>query len=637
LPVLLLVFFLLWGNKLRGKKAFYCYLLGLSFAVLGVFVKPSAVIIFAFIGLFFVYKAFHHWREPIGKQIREIRPSVIKGFAVIGGILILILGFWYLQSQLQPFLMSLYRASTDLSNLFVLGRTQEDVHGQWVLSTDLFLVAAPMFIVAFAGSLTKRLPGSSLPLLWAASVFLVFEWGTRSTNPAVYTPFQTVVNDRNTLFIFAPFVVIVGIFFSHWVKKTSSRWLPVLSLLIVVPLAWWQSQNHFSGFPEGIITITVVVAVIGALVIPFILDKKWAKSRTAYLVGLVLVLLVGFLYPTPPNHISAEFWQSRASYRRVIREAAKFFLDHSDYPILALSGGNARELNFLSSFELGYSVYGVEQSGARIQLASDPKAWTSSAYIYLRDEINQIQPVPSDWWKMAEYDPGSGRPVLIYRHLSATDAAAELESARHAVAENQTVASLERLLAAGVNAANAQDSVTAWIRLNRMSPRDYPLSLLSPTLLDAYSTNELPLGENLLTPSLVGDLDTYQVDPQLQNSVSFEIAGSEPTLSIRMRDYPGGRPGIYRQILLEPDSVYIFSLEVRSTVGVDLLRITGGEIPDTHDYSDVYGEWEQPLIVFVTPTWEDSMSVRLDLLTVTKPGFVEIRNPSLFKVEIVQP
>jgi hypothetical protein len=374
------------------------------------------------------------------------------------------------------------------------------------------------------------------------------------------------------------------------------------------------------------------VVILGTLIIPLILNKRSGRYKPSIVIGLLVVLLIAFLYPTPPLHISAERWQSQISYRRAIREAAEFFLDHNDYPIIALSGNNATELNFLSGFQLGYSVYGVEQPNARIRRVLDPRSWTGSTYIFLRDEINQIQPVPNDWWKMAEYDLGSGKPVLIYRHLSAENAAAELESARNAVADESTFANLERLLAAGVNAGDAPASATAWIGLTRMSPGKYLLESISPTLIDAY-VKGLSLDGDLLAFGLVGGLDAYQIDPPLLG----RVRGSETLLSIQVPENLDGRVGIYTQVLLEPDSVYIYSIEVKSNVGVDLLRIQEGEVSDSHDYSDTYPEWEEQVVIFATPSWDENINIRLDLLTVAKPGFVQLRDPRLFKVELEQP
>jgi 4-amino-4-deoxy-L-arabinose transferase-like glycosyltransferase len=623
------VFFFLWGEKVHGKKAVYCYLVGLILALLGIFVKPSAVIIFIFVALFFVYKAFQRRGKEILTKVRRISPLLRNTFLIIG-LLGLVIGFLYFQGQV---LLPLFRASTDLADLFIRGTTQEDVKGQWVLNTTLFLVSAPLILVSITGLIARRVPGTGLLLLWAGALFFYYEWGSLNTNPSVYEPFLAVINDRNTLFLFAPLVILAGVFFSHRLNAGQARLLALLSVLIVLPFAWLQKLSNFTGIIQNLISFLVPVAILGTLIIPVTPKKQSGRYTPSVVIGLLVVVLIAFLYPTPPLHISAERWQSQISYRRAIREAAEFFLDHRDYPIIALSGNNATELNFLSGFQLGYSVYGVEQPNARIQRVPDPKSWTGSAYIFLRDEINQIQPVPSDWWKVAEYDPGSGKPVLIYRHLSPEDAAAEVENAWNGVADESTLANLERLLAAGVNAGDARAAATAWIGLNRTSTGRYPLESISPTIMSAYLEGELDLSDNLLAFGQVGGLETYQIDQPLVGQVS----GSETLLSIQVPENLDGRAGIYTQALLEPDSVYLYSIVVRSNMGVDLLRIQGGKVLDSHDYSDIYPEWEEQVVIFATPSWEKNTNIRLDLLTVAKPGFVQIRDPRLFKVELERP
>lgn len=632
------VFFLLLGNKFRGKKTLYSYIFGISFAILGVFVKPSAVIVFVFVGIFFALKVFHYFKESILKWVNGISISARWSSALIGLLIALILAFIYIRNQQNHLLLSLFYASTDLSQLFILGKTQEYLPTRGnIENTHLFLVSAPLFVVATVGSIVKRVRGSSLPLIWAASQFLYFEWGSISTNPTIYAPFLSATNDRNTLFVFAPFAVLVGIYFAKSLRSIEARLLAALSMLVVIPMAWFNKQSHYAGISQSVISFAVMVSIIGSLIISLYLTNKVTRKKSIILSGLILITLVAFLFPTPPLHVSDEYWQRQINYRRVTNEAAQFFLENPDYPILILSGANARELNFLSNFRLGFSNFGVEQQGARIQIVSEPKTWTESAFIYLRDEINYIIPLPSDWWKVAEYDPGTSRPSLIYRVLSPEDAANEIELANRAVEEEQNILNLERLLGAGVNAGDIQTSVKSWSLLNQLKPGTYSLRLISPLVIDNYYENDLLLGENLLANNLVGDLGTYQIDPLLRDFVNLQTVGDETLLSIRIIENLGGKYGVYKEVQLEPENLFVFLIDVQSTTNVDLLRVMEGEIPDSHDYSDVYGEWEERVVIFITPPGDDNVSVRLDLLTVNKRGYVTIKNTRLYQVELVRP
>lgn len=629
------VFFLLWGNKLRGKKALASYSIGICIAIFGVFVKPSAVIAFVFIGIFFLVKGLRNYGRIFRDYLGRIKPSRRLWLLSVGILSALALGFLFFQNQQSPFLFSLFRASWDLSNLFILGKTQEEfpVRGL-ILNTPLFLVSAPLFVVGFAGLIFKRLQNSILPLLWAGSQFLYFEWGSISINPLVYSPLVAATNDRNVLFVFPPFAVLAGIFLSKAITAGKARLVALLSLLIVIPMAWFLKEAQFVGTPLALISLAVSIAIIGSvLIVPKLNSKSsgWKEFLTA---AWLIIVLVACLYPTPPLHISEEYWQRQIKYRNAVASAAQFFVEHPDYPILTLSLGNARELNFLSNFRLGHSSLNVEpQTAARIQIISDPLAWTGSAYIFLRDEINQIQPVPSNWWKMAEYDAGSGRPVLIYRVLSAQDAVQELEAAKHTAEAEPTITNLERLLGAGINAGNTQVSVKTWYLLNQLKPETHPFDLISPLIINNYYENKLSLSGNLL----LGDLGRLQIDPGLRGEVRVASEQGETVLSIQVNQTLSEKLGIYDEVFLQPESLYIYLIDVQSTTGVDLLRVDKGRVLDSQDYSDVHGEWEKEVVIFHTPAWASGMLVRIDLVTVNKPGLVIIKHPQLFQVEFEKP
>lgn len=627
------VFFILWGNKLRGGKALFSYCAGVGLATLGVFVKPSALIVFVFIALFFLMKWIQKYEAAIRDDLGRIKPAGRQVLIAVGSLSILAVGFVYFLSQSSPFLFSLFRASWDLSNLFILGKTQEEfpVRGL-ILNTPLFLVALPPFLIAVAGIITRRFQNATLPLLWAGSEFLYFEWGSISTNPLIYSPLPAATNDRNVLFVFAPFAVLVGIFLSTALTAGKARLVALLSLFTLLPMAWFLKQTQFEGLPFALISLAVTTAIIGSvLIIPY-LSKKISGWKELLVGAWLVVTLVAFLYPTPPLHISDEYWQRQIKYRSAVASAAQFFLEHAYYSILVLSEGNTRELDFLSNFRLGHAGLNVDQE-ARIQIVSDPREWKGSAYIFLRDEINQLQPVPSDWWKMAEFDAGSDKPVLIYRILSPQDAAQEFASAKSAADADPSVSNLERLLGASINAGDVQSSVTAWRLLNGRQPQEFPLGLIASLVTSKYNENRLALSENLLD----SDLGTLQIDPGLEGATQVENEGGESVLSIRISQTLDERQGVYENVALEPESLYILIIWVNSNTGVDLLRVAEGEVPDSQDYSEIHGEWEEEVVIFHTPAWGDEMQIRIDLVTVNKSGSVTIKDPRLYRVEFEKP
>jgi len=630
------VFFLLLGNKSTTRRAYWFYFLAFCFEAIAILVKPSAIITLTFFGLFFLLKIWQRYKGPLEKWFRSHTVPVRSSTVGITATLLFGLLFAYFQRQSSPFLLSLFRGATDLSNLLVLGKIQEYFPDlERFANTDLFLVASPVFIMGLAALLSKRIAGSALPILWMASQFLYYEWGSLSPNIFVYVPFLARTSDRNVLFIMAPFCVLAGIFLSQAIKTNQARVLAVIALLTVAPMAWWAKQSMFTGFPITLLSFTVMASVIGILVAPYIVSQNFRGNKPLVMGSVLMLTLLAFLYPTPPLHISSEYWQQQIAYRQAIRQAAQLLLTAPDYPILSLDNRNASELDFFSNFQLGYREQAVNgaHSDERIQVISDPKAWSNSAYIYLRDEINQIRPVPSTWWKVAEFDVGAEKPLLIYRVLSSEDAHQEIESAKRAVAQKPIRATLERLLSAGVNAGDASIAVDAWIQLKDLAPGAYPLDVIAPLLIEHFSGATKISGTNLLAGGFDQTLGNYQIDPPLQDSVHLENAKGEDILSVRLTKDLGGQFGVYKQITLEPSTAYIFLIDVESTVGVDLLRVMQGSIADSHSFSNVYGEWSEIAVVFITPHWNAPQNVRLDLFTVNKQGLILIKDPRLYVLE----
>lgn len=626
------VFCFLLGRSRNGWQKSLAYAGATIFALLCVFVKPSGIIVLPLLLFFFIEDIYVANKETIKAGIsslpKRFRRFVISDLFVVA--VLAVLGFAARQST--PLLVSLFRGAKDLTDTFVLGQTQERLPGRgWIFVSEIFLTAGPIFIVAFSGLVNQRKPPVS-SILWAAWMLLYFEWGSISTDPTIYTPFVARTNDRNILFVFAPFAVLAGLFAGQWLSAGKARLLAILSLLIVVPLAWWLKLSNFSGLPLDLISLATVFALIGTLLLPIAVYIRQIWRRELWVFASLFILLIALLFPTPPHHISDDYWQRQIAYRNAITQAGRFFLDSPRLPIVALSETNARELDFFSNFQLGYSDLIVSRGDARIQVTADPRTWQESAYIFLRDEINQLQPVPSTWWKVAEYDPGYGRPILIYRILSEKDAQEELAMAWAAAKPNPDVSSLERLLGAAVNAGEVKAVIAAWIQINKLSPGERSLDLINPTIQEAFRKNDFSFGPDLLVDPEESGL---QVDSSLIDAITTK--GSEIFISVPPQTSAQRGDGIYQYISLEPNSAYIFIVEVQSNVGVDLARVDRGNITDSHDYAAIYGEGEEKVIFFVTPNWQSPETVRFDLFTITAPGQIVIANPHLYQVELAQP
>lgn len=630
------VFFLLWANKLKGRQALWRFGTAGLFALFAILIKPSAVILLVFFAAFAVHKFWQAYQKRILQQISEISLTSKKVWLTGIFLFLFSLGIIYIQSQPRPFIERIFSTATDLSSLVVLGQTQESfpVVGDY-LFTNLFLVAGPLFIISFAGVISIKQKGGFLPILWAASCFLFFEWGSRSLNPFQYSPFLAATNDRNILFIFAPFAVIVGIYYSRAIAKTNAFTLAFLALLIVPLVGWVLEMNGYEGLPRSLLAIAVAMSIIGSVLLPLFIRGINKRINQILAGAFFLITLLAFLYPTPPLHISETFWQRQINYRQTLIQAGCFLVEHPEYPVFTLSRDNAQELNFVSNFKLGHRLHLISEElpDARIEVISDPLNLDRSGFVFLRDEINQFSPVPSNWWKVAQFDLETDKPIVIFRVLTPEDAARELSAAIAANREDSSRENLDALLGAAINSADINIAVDTWSHLNQFDPQAYSIHLIAPLILDRFNQDQSAHSLNFLDP----ELGNYRIDGPLEGRVRLEAEGEEAIITADIPNDLQGHYGVYSEVTLKPESVYVFLLDIKSTTGVDVLRVADGEVLDSHDYSGVYGEWSEVIVIFVTPAWEGDENVRLDLFTVNKKGTLSVKNPALFLLETGQP
>lgn len=618
-------FFLFLGEKSSGRRRVLSYLAALILLAAAVTVKPSAFIGFVFVGIYSLWKIWQNQAVSITKKWKK-QSAHRKRWIIIFFLALIFTGLLvFIRQGSFPLLHLLFLASSDLSNLFVLGKTEEyfPIVGH-IFTTNLFLVAAPLFIMAFAVLVRKTIKGRGLVLAWAASQFVYFEWGSLSTNPLHYAPFVGAVNDRNVLFIFAPFAVLSGIYLSKLFSQKQLNKLIVLLCLVLFLITWLTKQSGFEGPVIYILSAGVFLAVLCVIVSPFFIPRN-PRTRVVFGGIFVSTLLLAFLYPTPPLHISGGFWQQQVRYRTTIRQAAEFFQNGAPFPVIALSNSNAQELNFASNFALGQvgDPILIPPKGARIHVLSDPRATEESSYIYLRDEINHFHITPPNWWRIAQFDAGASEPIVIFRVLSKTDANAELVAALASLKEAPSEANYARVLAAGVNAQDASAVVLAWTQLARLAPDDYPVTLAAPTLISESVLGNIAHSVNLLPD----DLHQFEIDQGLKQTSDPE----KNTLTLKILDDSPRSSSVHSRLRLQPNSAYVFFLDVMSDTGVDVLSIP--DVSDSHNYSDTYGEWQTVRVAFITPQWPSEREVQFDLVLLHKAGSVSLRNPQLYLLQ----
>ncbi len=625
------VYFLLLSRRSENNKGVFLFLAILfeSFAIL---VKLLAVIILLFIFIFLLAEIYFSKQKGLTSFFNKNKWA---STSVILSVVIIILVIEFGLNQGSNILFTIQRTATDLSSNWVLGQTTQDLPSGKIFETDALLLAMPLFFVAIFQLTRERKNGWWFIFLWLFAQFVYYEWGSIDTNPLVYYPMSSFRDDRNFLFIVAPFCVAAGMYLSGFFSATWKPASIVAACSLALPLALIAKQSQWSGSIHTVLGIGAMLTILGAFMLPKLRANNSVRFRETMASVFLLVLITGFQYPAPPYHLSYEYWKRQQNYAAVIHEAAAFFMQQTDLRILSLSRDNAQELDVLSGFKLGYQdqLLRYQVPEARIFVA-DPRDFSGSAYIYLRDEINQLEPVPSHWWKAAEFPTSQGKPTAIYRVLSAEDARANLQAAKELAAAGQDFEDMENLLGAAINAQDAGTAVRAWIALNENSPGFYAIDLVAPTLI--AQAGPLSGQQNLLNSEFAGGPAPLEVDARIEDMTSLDLGG-EARITVNIQGDLGGPFGVYEYVDLEPETAYLFEIKVTSTAGVDLLRVDRGHVPDSTNFSNIYGSWTNVSVIFITPNWGHVQSVRLDYLVVDQGGIIQATNPRLYKLEFNLP
>lgn len=603
------------SERKTGWESVAATLLSLAFSTAGVFVKPSGIFFTMFLSIYSIAKLVKRSRVWIAASLKT-RQHVLLSLAVAVSLLC----HWYLQKQNPTLiLLDLFQTSTDLSSLLVLGNTQE-VYDVPVYTTSLFFIASPLFIIAFAG-LGFRLNKSTIVLfVWSIVLFGLFEWASISTNPIYYKPIVALTKDRNVLFIFVPFVILCGVFFSKYITAKSARIVVTLSSLAVPILAQALERSNYIGLPLKILGFFVAITFCGLLLFPLIITRL-PKYQNAVSSGLLICTFIAFLHPAPPMHISYAYWQLQSRYRVASKGAADFFLNHENYPVFALGSRNSRELDWASHLKLGY-----EAQEARIRTISSPSEMVESGYLYLRDEINQYSPVPSNWWKVYEVNEGLPRPMLVYRILTDPDAQRELELALSALEEvGEKPSTWHRLLGAATNARDATNVLWASQRLIQLDPVNYNASIALSIVKDAYLKNELQLGSNMLDTF---NNTHYESNPN--QNLSFQIDEKEGTITFQQG--PNISVRVNTTLELEPLSYYVVDITVKSSSGIDLIVPTEQLLSDSHEYQAVYGDFERVIVVFFSADFKYEGPSKISIIETQDAGETTIKDIGLYQI-----
>ena len=605
-----------WYKAEAGKRGFF-YFVSVGLLAMAILVKPLAIVVAVF---FAVVLILRNWRRVRDSWVRKFSvPGGINKYLRIVAVCVLIAGaFLYLQIQARPFLVALSRTDNDLGAFLFTGTAQLDF-GDLVFSrSDLMIFVAPLFLASVLMLFRLRRDEIKPVLVWAAVLFLYYEWGTISLNLLEYRPLLAFSEARYFLFVLAPLVILTGIYLAQGLSDRLARWIVPVIALFTLAVGIADKEILYSGGWVSWTATSSFLLVIGSITSPILIAKKNEKTRNGFTVLLLLVLSLALLQPFLPYH--ALMYQGRLDKLNAYRLTLPFWNEYKDYPICATDPMN---LNYASNFKLGFDWQGKRLIGSSPRVI-DSLLKEGSCYVLATQGQTSV---PENWWLMRDFT--SGRQTLfVYRVLSETDAGRELSNSREALNQEATMENLERFYGASVNASSWNDIFPAWIELHNIEPDKYTLDHLE-FLVTAYLEEARPfLGENLFQNSdFSQDLTIWNYpDPE---RLTLQGNGG---VTVRVRDKTVG--GLSQEVILEPNQIYLFTMKVATglEMEVDILGIDQGSIPDSSSKAVTADNPTDVTAVFVTPNWSSPKSVHIELFVPLGTGQVRLQEPALYTI-----
>ncbi|MEX2161694.1 MAG: glycosyltransferase family 39 protein [Anaerolineales bacterium] len=608
-------FFLLAERTEERRRKLLLYMMSTFLLGWAILIKPLAIITLFFFLVAALAKAWPYLRGRIprlmlgGRRQRILFIGLLSFIALVCFIVLLV--------QTRPFLITLVRANNDLGNLFFTGATELDFGDLDFRRTDLFIFIAPLLLVSGAMLFGEKRKTSRPILVWAAVLFLYYEWGSINPNPLIYNPVEPFKEARNLLFLLAPFVVLTGIYVGSNMEQGVARLLlpGVAAIACIVALITkpeldmgdWQAWTAIASF----------VLVLGAVISPFIFTRdKSHKLKQAFASLLLLAFCFGMLQPFLPYH--ALMFQNKQASLDSLQQTEAFWGENQSLPIYA---SDPMRLNYELRFKLGYAWSGVQIAGAQNRIKDGPIPDKVSGYVVR----NTASDFPINWW-LQYMSPDNS--IQIFRVLNSQDAHRELIAAVNSLSAESSRENLERLYGASINASSWEHYFPAYVRLHILDPEQFPLSELLEKITYYIETHpEVLEGNEFQNADFSNGLENWTIT----NVKEIEL---QPSAAIRIRTSEVNS-GLSQDVILQPKQIYLFGVRLSTSLGmaVDILRVDNGTIPDSIMQNEAIGGPTDFLAVFVTPDWEGPQSVPIELFVPSGAGRIWLQNPMLISLD----
>lgn len=605
---------------------------GLSLAMSGllliwaVFIKPWALVTFFFLVVWWVISWFSK-KTRIVLLIRSVKnlPRIYHWLAV--GLVIVIFGT-YLSMQTLPIHISFLWSSQDLLELFFGIRPNRfrPIDNSYPLVTPL----TPLFAIATVFLLLKNRPGSKFLLTWAAFTYAYLEWGPRGIS-LQYSPTVPLAEARNLMLVFVPLVIIASTFLIKVFSQKAVPWIIPGCAIFAVFLAIYVKNYAFVGRAEIMISIGFLISVIGAFFLPGVSKLKNIFSKQ--LIGILFVcgLSIALLNPSFPDHFTEPRFVTQSNLQANLKPIVEYLTDHPNYSIITFSDDTALNLNYVSKLTLGFRQHAPFTPGL-YRIVEDVNAIQRQDSFYVVFYSDYRGAVPADWWKIMELNKGLTFPVYLFRHLSIEDAKANLGQNLVAVKKEPVPRNYYELFGAAQNAHDLAPAFDSWINLREDPVYRVSLEQLQAVTFLAIEENSAYLDTNLLRNSRFDfGFSDWQIGRDVQ--VSAVTDGLKLNFTEQLQDFQG----IGQTIELEANSLYYFTIRLKSSVSTSVFGIVEQEIETSLQYKDIYGEFTELSGIFVTPAWvEGPRRVEIVVASGRQIGSITVNFAGLYKVAPTQ-
>ncbi len=467
-----------------------------------------------------------------------------------------------------------------------------------------FVFFLPLFIVSMVFLPAKKDEQTSVYLVWAGSVLI--SWMAKAAMDPSIQNATLVEAGPYLLAVCIPLVILSAIFLSKRVKEKQAGRVFVSLGVLVLFAAFLAVQGTYDFLPDfdhlnwiGLPSLFLIysifsgLAFLGILLSPLLVERAKGSWRGPLTILLISVILLASLSAT---------WTRQKNYRYKTQASAlawEFLRQLSENPLIYTVSADT---NILISLQADFTERNSYQT-----ISEDQISKLESAYLVaFEDELASPEP---NWFAVARFGALS-RPRIVLYYIG-PDVSPEPITSNYAAAINM-----------GEYCSAYAGWVSSFHQVNAVGIVTLPFNTDSDCLTKG--------------PSLADLQDLQEVanrDGYLQFTPQTEPAGLS-SLTMEQRVIPVfDQRTISIELLLEPNTLYLYSIEVRTSSPTAILY---WKQIDQQDYLEMnrYLDWAQRGILLLTPSWEHAERVTFSPVLFDHLDQVSLRNFYIGKVEI---